>query len=164
MNEKSKPYCVSRGRSGLTLVEVVAGLLLMSTLLVGILTTCGRHTRQIKRARQQMAAAALADRLLTEWARDPEQRFTENGCDPSDESGLSWRWRTVESGNVPETMGIEIVRLEILSAKFHEEEKPLVAVEIVRPLQQIDSATENSPPSTGAAHATDRGAPSHDAR
>ena len=164
MNEKSKPYCVSRGRSGLTLVEVVAGLLLMSTLLVGILTACGRHTRQIKRARQQLVAVALADRLLTEWARDPEQRFPDNGCDPSDESGLSWRWRIVEGSNVPETMGIEIVRLEILGTKFHEEEKPLVAVEIVRPLRQIDSATENSPQSTGVVHATDSGAPSYDTR
>ena len=64
---KSRRYSKLRSRSGLTLVEVVAGIALLSTLLVSILLSYGAHAGQIRAARQRMQAIKAADQLLSNW-------------------------------------------------------------------------------------------------
>ena len=133
MNKTWNPCCVSRKRSGLTLIEVVAGLALMATVLVGILEAGGRHVRQIKRAQRQLSAAAEADRLLTGMAGNFEQ-LPDNNTGTECGDGLMWRTRLMENREARETMNIAIVRLEIFDPKQTKDQTPLVAIDVVKPL------------------------------
>lgn len=53
-------------RRGMTLVEVVCAIALLSTLLVGMLVAHARHIRQIEKARFVLEGTQLADRFLAE--------------------------------------------------------------------------------------------------
>lgn len=117
----------SRSRRGLTLVEVVAGLALLSTLLVGVLTTKARVTRQWAHAQRRLEAAAAADRLMTSWWRDVE-RFPRNarGEVPGN-SRLAWQTRTIRNDAV-EAFGASTVRLEVFDER---DAAVLASVEVV---------------------------------
>jgi len=148
MNKKWNFCCVSRKRSGLTLIEVVAGLALMATVLVGILEAGGRHVRQIKRARRQLAAATEADRLLTGMIGNFEQ-LPDNNAGTECGDGLMWRTRLMENREARETMNIAIVRLEIFDPRQTKDQTPLVAIDVVKPLpsceDRIFTQDENGP-------------------
>ena len=53
-------------RGGVTLVEVVASIAILSTLLTSILFAYGQHIRQLKKADQILTAVQLADDFLTD--------------------------------------------------------------------------------------------------
>ena len=148
MNKKWNPWCVSRKRNGLTLIEVVAGLALMATVLVGILEAGGRHVQQIKRARRQLAAAVDADRLLAGMAGNFAQ-LPDNNSGSECNDGLMWRTRPIENREARETMNIAIVRLEIFDPKQTKDQTPLVAIDVVKPL----------PPREDEKHTQDKNGP-----
>jgi type II secretory pathway pseudopilin PulG len=107
---------VTSSRAGLTLVEVVAGLALLSTLLVAVLTTKARVTRQWANAHRRLEAVSAADRLLATWWQDVD-RF------PRRAAGLvpgntSFTWRTTPIAN-PElkALNVSVIRLEILDGR-----------------------------------------------
>ena len=56
--------------SGLALVEVVAGLALMGTLLVVAIIASTGQTRQLRQVARKEAAVQLLDRFLTEWSAE----------------------------------------------------------------------------------------------
>ena len=143
MSRKSKPCSDLQQRNGLTLVEVVAGLLLMSTLLVGILMACGGQIRQTKLAQRRLAAVRLADGLLTQWFNDSEQTLSESSGGSPEGSGLSWQIRSVESGESCKAMNVEVVRLEILTNDAHDKQEPLVVVDVVKPRLPTKTAPNN---------------------
>jgi type II secretory pathway pseudopilin PulG len=140
MKRKSTLYCALCNRNGLTLVEVVAGLLLLSTLLVGILKAYGNHVRQIKRAQQKLEAIALADRMLGEWFKNPGWNILNGNYNgntnvnkKSNEPQLTWRTYTVENRDLQKTLGVKIVRLEILNTVPAKENDILTAIEVLVP-------------------------------
>ena len=117
---------------GFTLIEVVVGLVLLATLLVGVLQAYGAHHRQLAHARDQLVAAQLADDMLAAWVDAPR------GV-PRQAAGLipqhpSWAWRTQVRGRreVAE-LPVEIIRFEIVSSGATPEDSRLLsAVEIVQ--------------------------------
>lgn len=64
------PVPQTRNRSALTLIEVVAGLALMGTLLAAIMVAGSAHARQAKAAADKREAVIMLDRLLNAWAQD----------------------------------------------------------------------------------------------
>lgn len=101
-------------RSGLTLVEVVAGIALLSTLLVSILMSYGAHAGQIRAARQRVQAIEAADRLLSNWMTLGELPAVgdQDMLPGSDE--LVWRMVAVprsERVSLPDEVGL--MRLEV---------------------------------------------------
>jgi hypothetical protein len=93
---------------------VVAGLALLSTLLVAVLTTKARVTRQWVHAQRKLQA--VADRLLAEWwpRRDVFPRQSSGRV--ADDSGL--RWRTTPVANQPlSALRTSVVRLEVLDER-----------------------------------------------
>ena len=54
-------------RRGITVVEVLASLVLLATLLVSILQSHDRLARQTKLAQQRLAAIEAADELMRSW-------------------------------------------------------------------------------------------------
>lgn len=72
---------------GVTLIEVVAGLALMGTLLTLILVSGSRHLRQSKAARDKIDSARQLDDFLAAWSIS---EFSEAGIpDAVARSGLS---------------------------------------------------------------------------
>jgi prepilin-type N-terminal cleavage/methylation domain-containing protein len=124
-------------RRGLTLIEVVASLLLLSSLLAGILVAYGRHARQVRRAQQRIQAVASADHMLADWFRASTRvPKASSGSVPGDKK-LRWRTRPV-NGTEPQTaLDVEVVRLEILEDSEEterEETEPLVSIDLVAPV------------------------------
>lgn len=117
-------------RNGLTLIEVIAGLLLMSTLLVGILTAGSQHMRQLRQAKLRLAAADVAEQALIGWAQSGN-KLTAGQCAAPNADGLAWRVRPIGKPDAPESLGIEIVRLEVFDIKADEAKSPLISVDIV---------------------------------
>jgi prepilin-type N-terminal cleavage/methylation domain-containing protein len=64
----SNAFSSSSGRRGLTLVEVIAGLVLLATLLTAVLAAFKTHATQIRGARERLKASATAEELVSGWA------------------------------------------------------------------------------------------------
>jgi hypothetical protein len=95
-----------------TLVEAVAGLALLATLLAGLLLAKGRYTRQAALAERRLQAVAAADALLARWWREPA-RFPRVASGAVDDQDFSWRTRVVENRPLEE-LAAQVVRLEVL--------------------------------------------------
>lgn len=54
--------------SGMTLIEVVAGLALMGSLLTVVLVSSSQHLRQLKAAEQKRASVRMLDDFLAGWS------------------------------------------------------------------------------------------------
>ena len=116
---------------GLTLVEVVAGLALLSTLLVAVLTTKARVTRQWTHAQRKLQAAAAADRLLVEWWPRRDEFPRQSGGRVAGESGLRWRTTPVANPTL-NALRTSVVRLEIFDERATRPGDDLLAsVEVV---------------------------------
>jgi type II secretory pathway pseudopilin PulG len=59
----------SGSRSGLTLIEVIAGTALAATLLVSILLAMTFHSRQLRQLKLGQAGLELLDQFLAKWAQ-----------------------------------------------------------------------------------------------
>jgi prepilin-type N-terminal cleavage/methylation domain-containing protein len=118
-------------RRGLTLVEVVAGLALLSTLLVAVLTTKARVTRQWSHAQRKLQAVAAADRLLAEWwpRRDVFPRQSSGRV--AGDSGL--HWQTTPVGNSAlNGMRTSVIRLDIVEGRASRPaDEVLASVEVI---------------------------------
>ena len=109
MNGRSRASSPSCRRRGLTLIEVVAGIAILATLLVSILVAHKIHAEQLRKAQQRLAAIEELDRLLAEWSA------TGTWQPVGTEGELEeLQWRVVASdARVPDELGAEIVRVEV---------------------------------------------------
>jgi prepilin-type N-terminal cleavage/methylation domain-containing protein len=116
MKRKSTISSRCSRRAGLTLIEVIAALVILGTLLVGIVLSRSRHSRQIALAERKMQAVRAADGLLTRWWSSPEGIPLGNSGQV--ESDPSLRWRTeVRPDPTLEKLDVRVVRLEILETR-----------------------------------------------
>lgn len=146
MKTGSKNSCKCLARSGLTLLEVLAGLALLATLLAGVLTAYGNHVRQVRRTQLRLKAADAADRMLTDWFQRPGG-FPEEGCGtvPADVK-IDWRTRRLKPLLAEREEDIPIVRLEMFDGKAKEknpEVEPILVIDLA------SSATAKQPRGQG---------------
>lgn len=128
-------------QSGLALLEVVAGLVIMASLVAALLLAHARHARQWRAARAQREAAEAADALLSNWWLDRANLPREH----TGTLGDTLRWRTtVVSNDAARELGAAIVRLEVSDVRGDDALPPLI-VELVMP------ATDASSPVPGEA-------------
>jgi hypothetical protein len=113
---RAQPHRRLTRRSGLTLVEVVAGLALLATLLVAVLGTKARVTRQWAHANRKLEAVAAADRLLAAWWATPATFPRKNSGSVPGDAGLNWRTTPVGNDAV-RPLGASVVRLEIVDER-----------------------------------------------
>ena len=113
--------------SGLTLIEVVASVALLSTLLVGLLSSHAKHLRQINTAHRTNQAIELTDQLLARWfasddplPRDKASRFAENPT-------LYWR-STVRSQLRDTEWACDTLAIEVFS---DDQQQPLLTVVVL---------------------------------
>jgi hypothetical protein len=125
----SNGYSSSPGRRGLTLVEVIAGLLLLATLLTSVLAAFKIHAAQIRAARDRLKASELAEGLLGDWmARNQLPAVgTQKPLPETD----GWMWRVL--ANEPQLSGaaLRTVRVEICRPPEAAGEQILASVSLV---------------------------------
>jgi type II secretory pathway pseudopilin PulG len=121
----------SAGR-GLTLVEVIAGLALLATLLASILVAFGSQAGQIRAARDRRTAVEMADRLLGEWGS--QNALPAIGTEQPFPGNDDWRWRLMdgESGKL-EASGVKSVRMQVFRRDPRGSDKVLASVDLLVP-------------------------------
>jgi Tfp pilus assembly protein PilV len=114
-------------RQGLTLIEVVAGLALMATILVAMLVMKTRFTHQLAFSNQHLRAVAAADSLLEQWWADPAKfPINRSGAIPQ-YPGFDWQTNLVEN-DVVARLDSRVVRLDIVA-----DAKVVTSVEVMLP-------------------------------
>ena len=122
---------------GLTLVEVLAALVIMGTILTGLVMAKSHHTRQLAIAREQQAATHVLDSLLSQWWSSPQGVPINQRGSIEKDGRWTWESRTVPNSAIQET-GARVVRVELRPAAGEAERAPensqlTVAVELVLP-------------------------------
>ncbi|MHC4716352.1 MAG: hypothetical protein ACYS5V_05230 [Planctomycetota bacterium] len=119
-------------RAGLTLIETVAGIGLLGTVLVAALLVEIRCKRQSAAAARRLESVRAAEALLAGWWAQPDGL-------PRDGSGrieatrqLLWRTRTVPH-EAAEALGCEVVRLQVGPEREVMDAKAWVTVDVVVP-------------------------------
>ena len=123
-------YCVHWRRSGMTLIEVLAGIVLLSTLLAMVVISAGRFSASIRRSDRRLEAARLLDDQLARW-------YAESGRLPLDGEGSlaggeeAFRWRVTRLTGGIEGLPVRRVLVEVLATKSGD---VLVALELLEPI------------------------------
>ena len=122
--------------AGLTLIEVVAAIAILGTILVGVVVAKSRHTRQLSLTQRHNVAVRAADELITGWWTSPGGVPTDGSGVVQADASLVWQTRLVEN-DAMHRLGASVVRVEIHDANSAgpgpPTKKPLVAVELVVP-------------------------------
>ncbi len=91
---RSSRYSKSKG---LTLVEVIASLALLSTVLVTVLLSWSRNTAQLSTAHKQTRALELLDQQIAEWYGSADGiPLNEQGVFEAD-STFAWRTKLISA-------------------------------------------------------------------
>ena len=123
----------------MTLIEVLAGLVIIGTLLASMIVAKSRFVRQWHSSNARMEAIVIADKLLAQWWQTPEKFPRSDEGPVPDNERFHWRTRIVDDFNTEESNIeiVEIVRLEIFGSDNEKETRPLASVEIVLPRENI---------------------------
>lgn len=125
----SSPCCRRRTDTGITLIEVVASLALLSMLLVGILKSFAANQKQLTLASQQRIANTAMDELLAEWFESPEP-FPVNASGVfGDEKQFAWKTSWVRNIQVGQNLPAQVIRVQVSSVTSSD--RILSMVEIV---------------------------------
>lgn len=120
----------SKARRGLSLIEVVASIALLSVLMVSMLSAWTRHKQQLERSEQKLVAAELLDEQLAAWfSRDEGPPFPATGRFGN--SGITWRtYRTPQTPPMPG--GLLAVTVEALDR----ENLQLLSIEVASSIRR----------------------------
>lgn len=117
----------------MTLIEVLAALLLMGSILVALVTARGRLVNQHAEAQAIQDAARAADALLVRWwASDPPAVPVSARGQVAGQAG--WVWTTTPVAGAPDALELQAVRLSILDERDPSNPRKLVEVEVLVPL------------------------------
>ena len=135
----------SRAR-GLTLIEVVAAIAILGTLLVGVVLAKSRHTRQAALAQTKMQAVLLTDELIAGWWDGADGVPIGDEGVLSEADALRWQTRLVNNHKIA-SLGARVVRVEV-----HEEDRdlrhgdrrdePVLIVDLVVPDPEVEAREE----------------------
>jgi len=113
MNTKRTTSWVSSVERGLSLIEVLAALTILSLLLAGLLAVKAGAERQWHSAERKLEAVAVADALIGAWVTAGTIPAETSGYGP-DGSDLIWRTHLVLP--VSREAPVAVVRLDVLDA------------------------------------------------
>lgn len=143
----------------MTLIEVVAAIAILGTILVGIVLAQARHTRQLARTDRIDAAIEAADRQLQRWWTS-EEGVPVGDRGVVDQTSLRWVSRVVQSPTLDEH-GARVVRIDFYSGddqtRGDSAGRPLFSVDLVLRQPQPADETEPNSDDAGDAPAPDRG-------
>jgi prepilin-type N-terminal cleavage/methylation domain-containing protein len=149
MNPSLDPSCsrsrLNSVRRGVTLIEVLAGLVLLGTVLSSSLIARGRFLRQAADAERQLTAARAADSLMAYWMSLPGQAVPVPARDRVEAfPGYTWRTRWMPNTRESKSLNVATARLEIFAPPPNDR-TPLASVDF---LQHV--SPQASTPASGA--------------
>jgi len=141
-----RPYSSFWNRHGLTLIEVMASLALLSTLLVGMLLAFKKNATQIRAGLAVREVLTSVDALVLSWAQQgvyPPVQAT--GALPG-RDGFIWRTRVI-SREWEATLHLDIIALEVRAVEAPTSAAPLITLELPVPaaVPALDSPAEQAP-------------------
>ena len=126
-------FCRCKRDSAFTLLEVVVGLTLMASVLVGSLLAFSAHQKQRRHAEAKLAAVSLADQMLHQFTASRDG-IPALGRGPIP-GKPTWFWRTSVVGTqAPAEVLLKVIRLEIIELTDEGSQRPLVTVDVVEPI------------------------------
>src|SRR5438874_13163741 len=127
MNRHFRTFSRPRAARAATLIEALAGLVVLGTLLVSITIARGRFVRQRAQAEQRIAAAAAVDSLVSKWMGGNGAAIPLSAAGPLD--GLpSHTWRTRVLEKKPD-LNASIIRLEVTNQSS---DIPILTLDLLR--------------------------------
>jgi len=121
----------AKSRRGTTLIEVLAGLVVLGTLLASMAVARGRFMRQWADADRRLQAVHGADALLARWLASPASHVPAPSSGALDGApGFTWR-TTVMRDRGATSLGAFIVRLDVFDADVSRQ-KPVLSVDFLR--------------------------------
>ena len=114
-------------RDGLTLVEVVVSIALLSALMVSLLSIRSSHVRQIRLAAQKRHAVELLDRQLSQWFEDEYLVPIDRQGEFEGDELLFWQTDLVSQSNYLNGMKVRVDAVESASGNI------VSSVEVVIP-------------------------------
>ena len=116
-----------------TLIEVIVGLTLMATVLVGSLLAFSAHRKQLRVAEQKLKAVSIADDLLYRFSGQREGvPKAARGPVPGHPN---WLWQTEIVGVAgPLQVPVQVVRLRVIEILPDGSALNLVSVDVVEPI------------------------------
>jgi len=99
-------------RDGLTLVEVVVSIGLLSALMVSLLSIRSSHVRQIRLAAQKRHAVELLDRQLSQWFEDEYLVPIDRQGEFEGDEQLFWRTGLVSQSKYLNGMKVRVDAVE----------------------------------------------------
>ena len=99
----------------MTLIEIVAGLVILGTILASLAVARGRFARQWAAADRKLVAAKALDELIAEWMQTPRVPVNREGALPG-AKGFIWKTRAARN---PETALLQtaVVRVEVFDRR-----------------------------------------------
>ncbi len=139
MSIKYEPSWARCRTSGFTLIEVLAGLALLSTLLVSILAAKNQHMRQARLSNRTVEACVAADVLLNDWWVHPGDmpRYGSGGVKGSD--SLQWRIDRAPNQEIEGRFDADVLRLKVYELA-DEAEVVFVEVDVIVPRPKSDES------------------------
>src|SRR4051794_15869607 len=99
-------------RGATTLVEVIAGLVILGTILSSVLIARGRFARQEAQAQRRLQATRALDELVNQWMSGPSSAIPLSGRGTLSESNQIWRTHVVPDRSAEE-LGTQVLRVEV---------------------------------------------------
>jgi type II secretory pathway pseudopilin PulG len=129
MKRLFKTSSPARARRGVTLIEAIAGLVVLGTLLVSITIARGRFIRQRALAEQKIAAASAVDALVSRWMAGNASAIPAPAAGPLENvSNHTWRTRIL-SDRFASDLGASIIRLEVTNRST---DSPVLTLDLLR--------------------------------
>lgn len=119
-------------RRGLTLIEVVTALAILSTLLVGMLAAFRKNADRVRTQLAVREATAGVEQLLFSWTQQGLYPPTQGNGQLPGVDGFRWETR-VASRQYRETLGVDIVCLEIRRDDAPRRSPPVITLELPVP-------------------------------
>lgn len=114
MSPWRKSWRSRRAADGMTLIEVVAGIGLMGTVLVVTLATHSAHVRQQQQAERKLAAVRALDRLIAKRVEDRHWLEPNEEGVLGDSPPMQWTTRIVP-GAGSEELDCEVLRVSAMT-------------------------------------------------
>lgn len=124
-----KPFPRNDSLGAFTLIEVLAGLAILSSVLVGVVLARSEHSRQWIDAQHRLEAIEAADKLASTWWS--QSRFPAPGHGTTGKKTL-FHWRTTRKTNRDlESHGVQPIRLELFDSSPGENSTPIIHVDFL---------------------------------
>jgi len=115
-----------RKRQGVTLIEVVAGLVMVGSLLTVMIITAGRFEKNRAKALQKLQAVRIADSLMTDFFASGFPTIGSEGFVPGS-SQLHWKVTGQENANAPTLLA----DVRLLIHKLDVPQQTLASIEVL---------------------------------